>query len=133
TQRKQRDDAIRELSENLKRRAEELEKANQELEAFSYSVSHDLRAPLRHINGYVDLLNKHCSSSLDVKSFHYLKTIAESANQMGNLIDDLLIFSRMGRSEMRWVEVDLGMLVRSAIDSLKLETKARQIEWKIGV
>ena len=131
-ERKQTEEAIQKLNEDLKRRAEELTAANKELEAFSYSVSHDLRAPLRHINGYVELLNKYSASALDAKSVHYLKTIADSANQMGTLIDDLLVFSRMGRSEMRWTQVDLAVQVRNTIDSMSPDTKERKVEWKVG-
>ena len=79
----------------------QLENANKELEAFSYSVSHDLRAPLRHINGYVELLTERFRGSLPEKGIHYLDTIADSARQMAALIDDLLQFSRTGRQEMQ--------------------------------
>ncbi len=80
--------------------AQELKLVNQELEAFSYSVSHDLRAPLRHVHGYVEMLRAVTEGQLSDKATHYLKTITEASEEMGQLIDDLLAFSRVGRSEM---------------------------------
>jgi len=120
--------ANRELLE----RTAQLEAANKELESFSYSVSHDLRAPLRHITGYAALLQKKTSSILDETTLHYLDTISESAKQMGNLIDDLLAFSRMGRSEVKWGRVGLEYLVKEILKDLKEETESRDIAWKVG-
>ena len=95
---------IRSLNANLERRVEErtraLEEANRELESFSYSVSHDLRAPLRHVQGYVELLIKDADSNISTKGQRFLQTISDSSRLMGTLIDDLLSFSRMGRAEL---------------------------------
>jgi len=122
---------IQELNEELNRNLLRVEAANKELEAFSYSVSHDLRAPLRHITGFVELLNKRDTAGLDEKSQHYLQVISESAQKMGVLIDDLLAFSRMGRAEMMRTRIDLGLLAREVITELKDETHERDIIWKI--
>jgi signal transduction histidine kinase len=131
-QRKHREDEIRKLNQELARRAAELEATNQELESFAYSVSHDLRAPLRHVAGFSELLQKHASSLLDDKSHRYIRTILESAKRMGNLIDDLLAFSRIGRAETKKTVVDLEQLVKEAVAEIGQETKGREIVWKIG-
>src|SRR5215470_6659299 len=110
-QRQQRDAEIRELNQELTERASELVAANRELESFAYSVSHDLRAPLRHLVGYSELLQKHASNLLDDKSQRYVQIIHESAKRMGNLIDDLLAFSRIGRAETKTTPVNLQQLV----------------------
>ncbi len=99
TERKHREDEIRSLNQELLRRSTELEATNKELEAFAYSVSHDLRAPLRHIAGYAEMLQKDAASVLSDKSQKYMGVILESAKRMGNLIDDLLTFSRMGSTQ----------------------------------
>jgi signal transduction histidine kinase len=131
-QRKHREDEIRKLNQELARRAAELEATNQELESFAYSVSHDLRAPLRHVAGFSELLQKQASSLLDDKSHRYIRTILESAKRMGNLIDDLLAFSRIGRAETKKTVVDLEQLVKEAVAEIGQETKGREIVWKIG-
>jgi K+-sensing histidine kinase KdpD len=100
-ERKRREDEILKLNNELAKRAEDLETSNNELESFAYSVSHDLRAPLRHVVGYSELLQKQASSLLDEKSRRFTQTILESAKRMGNLIDDLLAFSRIGRTETK--------------------------------
>jgi len=102
------------------------------LEAFAYSVSHDLRAPLRHIDGFLELLQKSSAGALDERGHHYMSTISESARRMGTLIDDLLSFSRMGRYEMSKGQVDLGDLVQQVIRELGPETEGRTIRWRIG-
>ncbi len=121
-----------EVNRELLQRTAQLEVANKELESFSYSVSHDLRAPLRHITGYASLLEKKVSSILDETTLHYLNSISESAKQMGILIDDLLAFSRMGRTEVKKSRTNLGNLVKAILTDLQEEMKGRDIEWKIG-
>jgi light-regulated signal transduction histidine kinase (bacteriophytochrome) len=122
----------RRVAAELARRGELLEAANRELEAFSYSVSHDLRAPLRHIDGYASLLQKSALPRLDEKSTRYLETISESATRMGQLIDDLLVFSRMGRQEMLHAKVNLEQLVKSVLHDLRHDTENREISWTVG-
>ena len=131
-ERRRAEEALGKLHAAEEAHAQRLKVAHDELEAFSYSVSHDLRAPLRHIDGFADLLQRHAASTLDDKSRRYLHVIADSARSMGALIDDLLSFSRMGRAEMRHVRVPLEQLVREAQESLSAETADRQIEWCVG-
>jgi light-regulated signal transduction histidine kinase (bacteriophytochrome) len=126
------EDSLRQTQKELAERAVELEAANKELEAFAYSVSHDLRAPLRHVAGYAELLQKQASSLLDDKSRRYLKTILESAKRMGDLIDDLLSFSRIGRAETNKAVVNLEQLVAQVVTELGQQTSGREIAWKIG-
>jgi two-component system sensor histidine kinase ChiS len=121
-----------ELERQVAERTAQLEAANKELEAFAYSVSHDLRAPLRHIDGFLELLQKRTAKTLDEKSQHYMATITDSARQMGTLIDDLLSFSRMGRTEMSKSQVGLNELVQNVIQELGTETEGRDIQWKIA-
>ncbi|NGZ61002.1 MAG: hypothetical protein CV081_10940, partial [Nitrospira sp. LK265] len=123
----------RRVTSELQRRGELLEAANKELEAFSYSVSHDLRAPLRHIDGYAALLRKSVEPSLNDKAARYLQTISDSAKQMGQLIDDLLVFSRMGRQEMLHTTVDLDQVIRHILADLRLDLQGREISWTIAV
>jgi len=129
--RKQQEDEILKLNQKLASRAAELESSNKELESFAYSVSHDLRAPLRHLVGYSELLQKN-SSSFDDKGHRYIKTILDAAKRMGTLIDDLLAFSRIGRAETKKTLVNLGELLREVVTEIQLETAGREIGWKIG-
>ena len=143
TERKRREEEIDRLNQELAKRAEgldqelakraaELETTNKELESFAYSVSHDLRAPLRHTVGFAELLQKQASSSLDDKSRRYMQLILESSKRMGDLIDDLLGFSRIGRAETNKSEVDMESLVGEVVAELGQETKDRNIDWNIG-
>ena len=132
TQQKQSDAKITELNLALKNQVAQLAASNSELEAFSYSVSHDLRAPLRHIIGFVDLLNSRGAEALDEKSRHYLRVITDAAQKMGSLIDDLLAFSRMGRAEMMKIQVDFDLLVKQIANELSEEAKGREIIWEIA-
>jgi PAS domain S-box-containing protein len=132
TEKRLAEEEIEKLNRELKRRVGELASLNQELEAFSYSVSHDLRAPLRHIDGFARLLRRQAADGLDEKAGHYLGTIEESVGQMGNLIDQLLAFSRLGRAEVRSATVDLEALVWEAIRDVERDTNGRDVRWTVG-
>ena len=121
----------KDLENRVKERTAQLEASNKELEAFSYSVSHDLRAPLRHINGYVELLNNRFGDELPDKARHYLDTVTYSAKHMGTLIDELLQFSRTGRKELKISDVNMNALVREVLEMIEKETKDRNIKWEI--
>jgi PAS domain S-box-containing protein len=130
TDHKKTEQRIIQLAEESRQRAAELEGLNKELEAFSYSVSHDLRAPLRHIAGFSDMLQRHADGSLDEKGKRFLNTIIDSAKRMGTLIDDLLVFSRMGRSEMRREPVNLNEIVDETIAEFAPDIATRRVNWK---
>jgi len=126
------DEEIRQLNAELRDRATQLEVTNQELEAFSYSVSHDLRAPLRHIQGYVGMLTRDAQLQLSEKAGRYLQTISDAGREMSQLIDDLLAFSKMARTEMHATSIDPVRLVEAARHDLELATGDRNIRWTIS-
>jgi light-regulated signal transduction histidine kinase (bacteriophytochrome) len=117
----------------LRKKNAELVAANKELDAFSYSVSHDLRAPLRHINGYANMLVGSDGPAISPKGKRYLENISAAAKQMGELIDDLLGFARMGRAEMSVQPVPLPPLVEEVVTTLQNEASQRTIHWKINL
>ncbi|MES2899730.1 MAG: ATP-binding protein [Pseudomonadota bacterium] len=122
-----------ERAEQMAELAEELGRANKELEAFSYSVSHDLRAPLRHIVGFSDLLLEAAGNDSLEKRERFLRNIKDSARLAGKLVDDLLSFSQMGRAALRPTNIQLNHLVATCIEKLGIDTRGRDIEWQIGV
>ena len=115
----------------IQRLNSQLAAANQELDAFNYSISHDLRAPLRHIAGYVDILQTAAGSTLDATSRRHLETIAQSAAQMGLMIDGLLELYRVGHAEMSCHCVSLAALVGDARGDLRGDIGSREINWQI--
>jgi signal transduction histidine kinase len=121
-----------ELEQRVLDRTAALEAANAELEAFSYSVSHDLRAPLRHVAGFAQMLTRTGAAKLDGKERHYLDTILTSAQEAGRLIDDLLSFARMTRAELQWARVDTGAVVREAKAEASSNAPGRAVSWRLG-
>ncbi len=129
---------INDLNRQLEGKMEQISEVNRELEAFSYSVSHDLRAPLRHVAGFADKLRRHLGESVDEKGAHYLQVIGDSAKRMSALIDDLLVYSRLGRGALRLQAVDMQSLVyetRAMLEAGGVEHVgeiAPRVEWRIA-
>jgi len=132
TERKKAELKLKEAKADLEERSSQLEAINKELEAFSYSVSHDLRAPLRHIIGYVDLLNQRYLDVLPEKARHFLDTISLASRKMGVLIDDLLQYSRTGRQEVRKTEIDMNHPVKEVIEEISSGICGRKINWDLN-
>jgi len=123
---------IRELNDQLARRVNELAAVNTELEAFSYSVSHDLRAPLRQVAGFAGRLKKAGNDEVDQNAAReYLPLIQHAVIRMGRLIDDLLEFSRVGRTELRYESVNLATLLEQALQAMQSDLQGREIHWQV--
>ena len=121
-----------ELEDRVRRRTQDLEAANAELESFSYSVSHDLRAPLRHVAGFAELLDERLGDTGDAEVAHFLDRIGRAATDMSVLIDDLLQFSRVGRTEMQVDRVDMGALVSEVVEVLRSDLGDRRVDVTVG-
>ncbi len=121
-----------ELENRVKERTAELESANKELESFSYAVSHDLRAPLRAVRGFVDALQEDCAGQLDQTAKDYLDRIARSGRRMDNLIEDLLSLSQKSRAQVKREHIDLSVMAREIISELQVASPGRQVQIKIA-
>ncbi len=136
TDAKRLDDLMRNINDELENRVvertEQLLAANKDLESFSYSVSHDLRSPLRHISSFVSLLEEHLADTVDDTTQRYLGTIGNSARHMSQLIDGLLAFSRLGRSAVNVMPVDFTMLVEAVVSQIAHDTEGRVVDWVIA-
>jgi PAS domain S-box-containing protein len=131
TAHKRAEQQIRELARQLEGKVEQVSEVNRELEAFSYSVSHDLRAPLRHVAGFADKLDRHLADDADDRTRHYLDVIRNSATRMAGLIEDLLVYSRLGRHALRLQPVDMQTMVEEVRQMLVADSAGRQVEWRI--
>jgi signal transduction histidine kinase len=124
--------AHNDLEHRVQERTAQLHATNADLEAFSYSVSHDLRAPLRHISAFSSILSEEYGPSMDDGAKHYLERIENGAKRMGELIDDLLKMTQIGRKTLVLVKTDLNSLLRNVLTEMQPECKGRQIDWRIG-
>jgi light-regulated signal transduction histidine kinase (bacteriophytochrome) len=132
TDRKSISEAISEMNAALAKKAADLAASNEELEAFAYSVSHDLRAPLRHVNGFINLLRDHIGGRLDPTSERYLGKIQAASVRMSALIDELLALSRTSRIEMTFAPIALGTMVGDIVQELANQHPERRIDWQVG-
>lgn len=125
-------EAQQDLEERVRIRTEQLRAANADLEAFSYSVSHDLRAPLRHITAFSRLLGEECAQTMDQNARHYLDRIREAAKNMAELVEGLLKLGRIGRRELACVATDLDSLLKEVLAEMEPDLEGRNIDWQIG-
>lgn len=132
TARKRSEERVVELNRQLSGKIDQVTEVNRELEAFSYSVSHDLRAPLRHIAGFADKLSAQLGDAADPKLTHYCTVITDSARRMSTLIEDLLAYSRLGRHALRLQPVDLQSLLEEVRSTLVAAAEERRIEWTVA-
>jgi light-regulated signal transduction histidine kinase (bacteriophytochrome) len=132
TERKRASEAINDMNAALAKKAADLAASNEELEAFAYSVSHDLRAPLRHVNGFINLLREQVGDRLDAAGQRYLSKIQSASGRMSALIDELLALSRMSRIEMRYTRVSLDRLLKEVVQELRGHVTGRTIDWAVG-
>jgi signal transduction histidine kinase len=123
---------LKHVNERLERRTADLSETNIELESFAYSVAHDLRAPLRHIAGYSNVLVQDYGPQLDEEGIRYLGKIGDGAQEMGRLVDDLLSLSKIGRQQLALQKTPLDSLLRQVVEDFAPECSGREVEWRIG-
>jgi light-regulated signal transduction histidine kinase (bacteriophytochrome) len=123
---------LKHVNERLERRTADLSETNIELESFAYSVAHDLRAPLRHIAGYSNVLVQDYGPQLDEEGLRYLGKIGDGAQEMGRLVDDLLSLSKIGRQQLSLQKTPLDSILRQVVEDFAPECSGREVEWRIG-